>query len=722
MQPTTVSNDGKLAWGSCFARCYGDHVPATIKFVREPGNDDRVEATCVAFSSFDVVRSARLGVKTSHRAGGHVALAFNDPDSFLAATIVRCDTWAVQWAIERTNCLTDAAVTQLAALCANTVCGVATTFSSAYSSSQVQRLFFASRFDVPTLSRKENKEWRQFLTPPRSMETGLEEEGIASISAFDKNTLLVLTGKGSLALVRLDVRGLKAQSASAAALYSVQRVQCKLTLASIRSRVVVYNDEKEHAYAAVYSASEKAMELVYFRQTTVEAPSRSAERMVTVLKVATHIPVDDLRFVGSFHVAVSCSRQKANMQFVGLVPNAKALEVMVFDPLTLPHVPIATFYSEVTAEFVVISSSQGVAAFAALTSEQKVASLIATTLSFSTGPFSQASLDKAAWGALSNPFRRYGPQTRRHAEEGSGADEEEDLQVLQGAGTRSAGRWTPVTLCYALATLRPSSPAAQVAVFAVETAPFLHTRLIKQWHNATTGLKMILGAASAKPSATLALPWNPRHVRRALRLFSPDELSLLLHRVSTTIAASERVASSISYPDVTTTAVDIALHVITLARQMGATLKPEDVRIVAIILRAARESSHELLRYASRMELLMESHLQQMVMDRVLERRASARDEADEASQSLEGNFYGIAAELQVERMQNTRYTPNAWVQHLGKCKAQYKAEAKSALRLLAEAHGKSEEMVESALSDWRQLGSAPHQDPLLNQLEQSLL
>ncbi|CAJ1988551.1 hypothetical protein conserved [Leishmania donovani] len=722
MQRFAVSNDGKLAWGSCFASCHGGQVPASIKLVKKAGDGDRVEPACVAFSSFDVERSARFGIKTSYSAGDHVVLAFNDPDSFFAATIVRCDTWAVQWAIEKAACLADASVTQLAALCANTVCGVATASSSASSSSPVQRLFVASRFDVPTSSRKANKEWRQFLAPPRSIETGLEEEGIASISAFDKNTLLALTGKGSLALVRLDARALKEQPASASAFYTVQRIQCKLALASIRSRIVVYNDDKEHAYAAVYSVSEKAMELVYFHQTTAGISSRAGERTATVLKVATSIPIDDLRFAGSFHLAVSCSRIKENMQFVGLIPGADALEAMVFDPLTVPYAPITTLYSESTEEFVVISSSQEVAAFSTLTNEQKVASLIGTTLKFSTGSFSQASLNKAAWGLISNPFRHYGPKTRRHTEEESGANEEEDLQLLQGAGARSAGRWTPLTLCYALATLRSSLPTTQVAVFAVETAPFLHTRLIKQWHNATTGLRTILGAASTELTGALALPWNPRHVRRALRLFSQDELSSLLHRIATTIAASELVVSPVSYPDATTTAVDIALHVITLARQMGATLKPEDVRIVAIILRAARESSHELLRYASCMELLMESHLQQRAMDRVLARRASARDEADEVSQTLEGNFYGIAAELQTERTLHTRYTSNAWAQHLGKCKVQYKAEAESALRLLAAAHHKSEKTMECALSDWRQLGSTPHQDPLLNQFEHALL
>ncbi|CAJ1024996.1 hypothetical protein Q4I30_003714 [Leishmania utingensis] len=722
MKLAIVSNDGKLAWGSCFASCHGDHVPAAIKLVKKAGDGDKVDPDCVAFSSFDVVRSARLDIKARYRAGDHVALAFNDPDSFFVAAVVRCDTWAVQWAVEKSACLTDASVTQLAVLCANTMCGVAIASSSASSSSQMQYLFVASRFDVPTASRIENKEWRQFLAPPRSIETGLEEEGIASISAFNKNTLLVLTEKGSLALVHLDVRGLKTHPASTAAFYTVQRIQCKLTLASIESRIVVYNDEKECAYAAVYSVAEKAMELVHFHQTTAETATRAGEVVVTVLKVATSIPVDGLRFAGPFHLVVTCLRTKENMQFVSLIPGTGALETMVFDPLTVPHVPIATFYSESTEEFVVISSSQGVAAFAGLTNEQKVASLIETTLTFSAGPFSQASLNKATWGLVSNPFRHYGPQTRRHAEEESGADEEEDLQLLQGAGARSTGRWTPVTLCYALATRRLFLPAVQVAVFAVETAPFLHTRLIKQWHNATTGLKEILGATSTKLSGALALPWNPRHIRRALRLFSQDELSSLLHRVATTIAASECVASPVLYPDATTTAVDIALHTITLARQMGATLKPEDVRIVAIILRAARESSHELLRYASRMELLMESHLQQRAMDRVLERRASACGEGDEVSQSLEGNFYGIAAELQTERILHTRYTSNAWAQHLGKCKAQYKMEGESAMRLLAAAHNKSENTMERALSDWRQLGSTPHQDPLLNQFEQALL
>ncbi|GET88311.1 hypothetical protein, conserved [Leishmania tarentolae] len=718
MQRFAISNDGKLAWGSCFASCHGGHVPAAIKLVKKAGDGDRVEADCVAFSSFNVARSTRLDVKTSYSAGDHVVLAFNDSNSFFAATVVRCDTWAVQWVIEKAACLTDATVTQLAALCANTVCGVATVSGSA-SSSTVQRLFLASRFDVPTSTRKANKEWRQFLAPPRSIETGLEEEGIASISAFDKNSLLVLTRKGSLALVCLDARALRGQPASSSDFYTVLRVQCKLTLAGIRSRIVVYNDE-EHAYAAVYSVSEEAMELVCFHQTTAEASSCAGERAATVLKVATSIPADNLRFAGPFHLVVSCSRTKENMQFVSLIPGADALEAMTLDPLTVPYVPITTLYSESAEELVVISSSQEVAAFATLTNEQKVASLVTTTLTFSTGPFSQALLNKAVWGLISNPFRHYGPKIRRCTEEG-GADEE-DLQLLQGAGARSAGRWTPVTLCYALATLRPSSPTAQVAVFAVETAPFLHTRLIKQWHNATTGLKTILGASSTKLTGALALPWNPRHVRRALRLFSQDELSSLLHRIATTIAASERVASPVSYPDATTTAVDIALHAITLARQMGATLKPEDVRIVAIILRAARENSHELLRYASFMELLMESHLQQRAMNRVLEHRASSPDEADEVSRSLEGNFYGISAELQTERTLHTRYTSNAWAQHLGKDKAQYKAEAESALRLLAAAHNKSEKTMERALSDWRRVGSTPHQDPLLNRFEQALL
>ncbi|KAG5505716.1 hypothetical protein JKF63_05051 [Porcisia hertigi] len=720
MQQISLSNDGKVAIGSYFASCHGDHVPAVIKLVKNTGANKRVEPDCVAFSSFDVAHSARLNTKILYSAGGHVALAFDNCDSYFAAVVVRCDTWAVQWAVEKTGCLADASVTQLVTLCANTVCGVAVTSSSRSSSSQAQRLFVASSFDVLTSSRKENKEWRQFLAPPRTIETGLEEEGIASLCALDRNTLLLLTRKGSLGLVHLDVRALKAEPTSAATFYTVERIQCKLSRASTRARIVAYNDG-EHASAAIYSASQKAVELIHFHKTPGEATSRTGETVVTVVKVDTRIPVDDLRFVGAFHLAVSCIRAKENMEFIGLVPGADTLETMVFDPLTLAHVPIATFYSELTEEFVVISSSQEAAAFAVLSNDQKVASLIETTLTFSDGPFSQDSVNKAVWRLVSNPFRHHGPQTRHRPEEEYSA-EDDDLQVLQGAGAQSAGRWAPMTLCYALATLRPTSPATQVAVFAVETAAFLHTRLIKQWHNATIGLKTTLGADSTSLTGALALPWNPRHVRRALRLFSQDELSTVFHRVATTIAESERVGSPVSYPDATTAAVDVALHVITLARQMGATLKPEDVRTVAIILRAAREGSHELLRYSSRMELLMESHLQQRALDRVLERRISARDEDDEVSQSLGENFYGIAAELQTERILHTRYTSNTWAQHLDRCKAQYEAEASSALRLLAAAHNKSEKSMEYLLSDWRRIGSTPHQDPLLNKFEQALL
>ncbi|KAK7200130.1 hypothetical protein NESM_000063100 [Novymonas esmeraldas] len=724
MQRVSVSKDGRLAWGSSFASCHGDRVPAAIRLLQKDGAGDALEPDWVAFSAFDVTRPASVEAKTNYSAGDHAALAFNGSGSFVAVAVVRCDTWAVQWAVEKAACLADASVSQVVALCANTVCGVATPSGSSSSSPKHQYLFVASRFDVPTMSRKENKEWRQFTAAPRRVETGLESEGLVSIAAFDKNTLLVLTAKGSLALVRFDVRAMRTQAVPAACeLVRVERLECRLQPPSKSSRTVVYNDGKGTACAVAFAPSVKAVELVHFRLAAAGEEAAPARTTATAVRVVTRIPADDVCFVGPFHIAISCARKRDNLQFVGLVPGPETLDTMEFDPLTAPHVPLAAFYSEPAEELVLISASQDLAAFAALPSAQKVTSLVEATLSFSSGPFSQASLSKTSWELVSNPFRHYGPQTRRYAEEGRSDDEEEDLQVVQSAGARGAGRWTPVTLCYALAARHPSSSATQVAVFAVETAPFLHTRLIKQWHNATAGLKMILDVTSASSSTALALPWNPRHVRRALRLFSQAELSSLLHRVAATVAASERVSSPVSYPDATTTAVEVALHTVTLARQMGAALMPEDVRTIAILLRAARESGHELSRYTSRMELLMESHLQRRAMNRVLQRRTATHSAADEVAQSLAGDFYGIAAELQTERTLHTRYASNAWAQHLGRRKGQYQAEAKSAAQLLAmvapsEGHG----AADATLSDWRRLGSAPHQDPLLDQFERALL
>lgn len=731
MQRAAVSRDGKIAWGSHFASCHGERVPATIRLVTKEGEGEAVEADHVAFSAFGV---RRPGGKASHSAGDHVALAFNASDSF-ATVLVRCDTWAVQWAVEKVGCLADAATTHLAALCANIVCGVAQPVKGTSSPSSAQCIFVASRLDVPVQSRKENKEWRQFMAPPRRVATELEEEGVAAIAAFDKNTLLVLTLAGTLALVHLDVRALKGQPSSSTAFATVERLSCKVSKPIRSARMAVFNDEKEHAFVAVYAAPAKKVEVVQLPQVAAAdktaRPPRSAVA-ATVLSVTTSIPVEDVCFAGPFHLALTCARAKENLQFIGLVPGAGAVEAMPFDALTVPRVPFSTFYDDLAEELVVVassSSSHDSAAFVAMPNAQKIASLIETTLSLAAGPCSQTSLLRAAWSLVVNPFRHYGPRTRHHdanAEGESGADaEEEDLQVLQDTGARAGGRWSPVTLCYALATLQSTSRHTRVAVFAVETAGFLHTRLIKQWHNATAGLKMILASAAATHTAALALPWNPRHIRRALRLLSQRELSALLHRVATTIAASEQVSSPVWYADATTTAVEVALHTITLARQMGAPLGPEDVRTVAVILRAARESGHELLRYASRMELLMESQLQQRAMSRVLDRRtpAEASGGASEvAAQSLEGNFYGIAAELQTERTLHTRYAANAWAQHLAAHKTQYQAEAEGAARLLAAALSQSPAEAERALSDWRRLGAAPHQDPLLDQFERALL
>ncbi|KPI89584.1 hypothetical protein ABL78_1352 [Leptomonas seymouri] len=527
--------------------------------------------------------------------------------------------------------------------------------------------------------------------------------------------------KGSLVLVHLNVNVLKSKQQADESLFEVKVVRSKLRGVSEKSRLVVYGDtDADPVYAVIYSQGGSEVQLVQFSGSRSEPVA--ASELAAVTEISTSIPVDTLAFAGPFHLCFCSNRAQKNVQFCGLLPGSTALEAMVFDPLTAPYEPVGVFYNDTDERIVLLSSSLGCMRFAASSNVLRMRSIIATSLDFSAGPFGQNSLEAASWTSVANPYRHHGPQTSYFSEIDSDKMEGEDVQVLKNATAQSAGRWTPLTLCYALTT--NSAPRkTDVAVFSVETAPFLHTRLIKQWHNATAGLKKVIGTVSTRFYSAVALPWNPRHIRRALRLLSQGELSALLHSIAIAISASEHLSSSVTYADATTAAVDVALHVITLARQMGAVLQPRDVKAVTIILRACRECGHELLRYASRMELLMESCLQQKAMNRVLRRRTSSTEGGDDTTaQEFGKGFYGISAELQTERTLRTRYTSNTWAQHLATHEPAYRSAGAGALRFLSLVKRGSEGTGDRALSDWRRLGTDPHQDPILDGFEQSLL
>lgn len=722
MEHFSVSKDGKVGFGGHFASCSGGCVPGTVGLLKGTTGKSVVCPDHVAFSSFSVARPARLGISSAHHAGDHVALAYNNVNSFFAAVIVRCDTWAVQWGVENSACLANAQVTHLANLCANTVCGVATPTVSVAEGSQPQHIFIATRFDVPLATRKANKEWRQFLAPPRVVETGLEKEGVVSVAAFDKNSFLLLTRKGSLGIVKLNADALRAREERDAPFFEVERLSTKLRGISEKSHMVVYDDGTEAVYAAVYTQGGSEVQLVQFAEGS--SKSTNGSRQPAVLDIPSDVPIDSLSFAGPFHLCLCSTRPDKNLQFCGLVPGSVGLEQMSFESLTLSHRPLRVLYNESDERLVVLSSSLPSSKFATSTEVQKLSSIIAASLDFSAGPVGQDAAATASWTSIANPFRHHGPSTSALGESDDDNDGEADVQVLKDAVGQNAGRWTPLTLCYALAT-NDASRKTDVAVFAVETAPFLHTRLIKQWHNATAGLKSVLATVSTRSYGAVALPWNPRHIRRALRLLSQTELSSLFHSIATAVAASERVSSPVMYSDVTTAAIEMALHAISLARQMGAVLESDDVKAVAVMLRACREGGHELLRYASRMELLMESCLQQRAMDRVLRRR-SASDRADSGNdatvQGLENNFYGISAELQTERTLHTRYTSNTWAQHLASQESAYRDAGAEAVRLLSLVRRGNDNTENRGVSDWKRLGAAAHADPLLDQFEQALL
>ncbi|RNF15258.1 uncharacterized protein Tco025E_05555 [Trypanosoma conorhini] len=327
--------------------------------------------------------------------------------------------------------------------------------------------------------------------------------------------------------------------------------------------------------------------------------------------------------------------------------------------------------------------------------------------------------------------------------------------------TPSGGQWEPIRLHYALAAPLSRRKAAgekssnvAVNVLAIETAPFVHTRLVKQWHNATRGLRCLLDEANNTVGglAPFAVAWNPRHLRRALRLFSQEGLRLLFGRVADALRASTQPgeAPSLFYGAAATAVTDVALQIITLARQVGALLAPEDVAVNALLLRASREAGHLVVNNTARGRLLLESVVRSRLANRVLggvtanHRAAHSGSDptADEEADAAEAEFLNAPAELRVERALRTKYAPNTWTQHLLRRHGEHSAVVARALQHLQAVApllqqqaavggggegGEAAQHPQSAvapalLPDWMPLGRRAHASAAFTEYESALL
>lgn len=705
-----VSKSGIVGCGSSFVDYQTRQPPGVISYIGSTKCDKGVRPDHTVFSLFEEDSFLRSKQNAVQPAGGHVALAYNGQKSFFSIAIVRCDTWAIQWCVERSGCLEVSSILRLVVLSSSLICGVASTLSGS------PQLFIASQRDVKRVDRHSNREWREFVAPSRIIPTGFGKEEIVWIEGFDNNSFLVLSLKGSLQLIRVNTQLLGAPEVEGEAkLTTVTRLMDGLRVDE-KSRMVVCNGG-EQTFVAVFSLQSKSLELLHILRISSGTP-KTGDSKVERVSVSTKIPIDTLSFLDPFHLCVTSERSVDNMQFLGIVPGSGTLETISFDPLTSPHTPLAIHYNAGGESLHVLSTMQA-NSFGALSDSDKVRSLIYTSISFSAGPFTQRALAKASWSLITNPYVQHGPRSTEYVDQGG---VEGDLQLLGDVHTRLQGRWVPMTLYYALSGKRREGSEVETAIFSIETAPFLHTRLIKQWHNATVGLKTVLESQRHTVGGALSMAWNPRHMRRALRLLSQKELGALFHSIAATVAASESSEAVVSYCEVATATVDMALQVITLSQQVGAALHPCDIQTIALVLRASRESGHELLRYASRMELLMESSLQQKAMNRILRCRANTSENSDESAESLQKDFYGIPVELQMEHMLHTRYTSNGWAQHLLNDKSAHLEAAQSASKYLAMVPSSSDNKGVRPLRDWREIGARPHRDPLLNEFESTFI
>lgn len=734
----SLSPDGVLWYGGGFVDVLGRRPPATIELAATGKQDGGKWANpqTVAFSAFSSDRSAGRSSgdtgetkRKTYAAGGHAALGYNGVDTFFSVVVVRCDTWAIQWGVSRAECLERAVIHDLITLTAHTVCGL----YSPDSGSKERRLFYGSRLDVPLVRKQENREWRSFMASPRPLHTGMEKESIIALAVASATSFFALTRDGAVHLVSLEVPSRREKVDPVPAVRCTKVTQVSLKKNASGAASMVFSGGSDHAFLLVYAKGGTSFDVVNTRGFSHEAPHAVSRQTVALSQPQG--PLERVEFAGPHHIVATCGspNQAASLQFFTVIPGeaTEAAEIIASPIVPLHRPPIATFYDANGDTHTVVCGSASAA---------DAESLVQCTLSLAAGPYSADVVESASWQ----------PVISRHYEAPPTLDEGErqqlykDLRALHIAesSANGAARWAPLKLFYALTTSTTVKGAGSAggtlatAVFAVTIAPYLHTRLVKQWHNATAGLHALLDkpAGCANP---YALAWNPRHLRRALRLMSQAQLSHAFQLAAGAMRASSSTAASdeaVTYAEAATASVDIALHIITLSRQTGAALSDEDVETVVLLLRASRETGHVVLRHSSRMELLLDSCLQQRAMNRLLGRKmtpaafTTTEEEEEKEHTSADGGtalapgrgFFGLPGDLRAERALRTRYTANAWAQNLQRDAARHHAAASRAAELL---QGLSEEgRGAHQLSDWESIGRRPHPDAVLTQFESTLV
>lgn len=735
--PIAISSQGILSCGNTFIDTLATRPPADFCYVPADGTLQGVSPDLVSFSAFGTFRSVRTatlrstereaskqpGKAKAYESGDHAALYYKKSGSFFSILVVRCDTWAVQWGVKSFGHGHD--IKELHALSAHTIVG------HCGASGGGKRVFVANRFDTRLTKKQDNRLWRQFMARPREVELNKLAGDIVSLAPTSSTSFVVLTTVGSLSLVTVNTEVLAEGTddgilTEKVLLSKAFRGTCPATGTVVLSSSQENDgEETKHAFV-VWTKGQESVEVALL--SGVLGANGAAKCKTHTITTGSEFRVSHAAFCGLTRLCLLLDggTSAAAVQFAALDFAGDA--VSVSDPVPLAYSPVASTFSakRLTQTLVCsVDSKRGTV--------PGVDSLIQTTLPLAHGSYTRSALAKAVWRPLRDPRRHYVPHTA--AEKSDASELFRDLQMLgdHGAvagGASGGGAWIPLELFYCLANKESAGlrEKCDVAVFSLKTAPFLHTRLVKQWHNAAGGLKQILqthegGGLAVQDPLTLA--WHPRHLRRALRLMNQDELAETFRRA---VSATQTWA----YAEAATSAVDTALHIISLSRQLGVSLDPQGVETIAVLLRASRAMGHELVRSGSRMGLLLESTLQQRRMNRLLKRRtdttaSKAEEERENQARTLsvEKDFFGFPGEYQTARTLQTRYTANTWTQPLRDNVAHHKsvaAQAEAYMRETASLLAASSGQVSDHATTWAERGRRTHGDSILEHFESTLM
>lgn len=701
MPTVSVSPKGTLATESTFVELFRSKPPCTLNYMTKDAKQQqwkKQEPTCLSFSSFPTILKRDV---VKYAAGDHVALSYDSADSFFSVAVVRCDTWSVQWAISNTDCLHNAEIQQLVMPNADVVCGV-------YQHNKSSGLFLASRHSIATVSKQENRVDRSYMAQPRSVTRSFDANDIITVAAGSADKLFVLSNKGTVFMVDIGAEVLRSTDAIAAGTKVLTRALKNVK----KSSKLVVSHVDEFTHVLVFSPDDTSFEVI----TAKTASLSEATCTAFCATVQTANSIVNVEMAGPYHVVATYSDPA--IQFFTVLPGEAGSDVTPLTVMPLSYTPVATTYNATEQSHTLLCLPSA----AKERQEPLVNALVSAVLPFSEGPYTHDTLKRAQWAPLPNTFKHYGMSDNQQGEEASlGELMRGDLLQLQNAGS-SDGTWVPFHMFYVLANTKDA--VVNMALFSVKAGASVHARLAKQWHNATTGLHAFMTQAG-ELSRALSMPWNPRHLRRALRLMSSEQLAQTFHAVAECLQATMTTDAAVHYKDAATAALSVALHITTLSNQIGVAIDPKDVEIVASLLRASRETGHEMTRYAGRMELQLDACLQRRSMRRLLASHMQSGAGDDEQLASLQRDFFGIPADLQVERTLLTRFAANSWAQYLGEEEAEHCRIAAKAAAYLHQVEGIVSHQgttTASVLCNWEDKGKRPCGDKLMNEFESTLV